>query len=583
MLRVLACAIGIGVLLNAQTKSEVPSVPDAAATIPLAEAEQHLIQRRVPVYPPLAKAARVEGTVRLMLQIDANGSVAKVVQTSGPRLLSAAAIEAAQQYRYRPFEINGVRAVVLVEATVSFSLSPEPPTPRIPFPATTDLIPILVEYGDGFISLSVSGDGLVEYNGADRVVVEGKHQAHIRTEEVQELVDAFRQADFFSLRDDYSVGATDVGTTTTSIRIGSLKKIVSDDWVDVPPALKAVQDAVLKFSHSDQWVKGNADTVTGLLAETPDAGLRREVLSNILPRAAMYGDTAIVREILSHRVDVERHDVWNGTALIHAAERGLADMVEALLRAGADVRARDKEGRGALIFGAGSGNARVVELLLGAGAKGNEEDRYGDSALMAAAASGNPESALLLLKHGARVNARNKRRQTALLSASTGDAGFAVLDMGRGRAEVPEGTVHRDTVVKILLDGGADMNAHGWSGETALFSLDDEAIEELLRHHIDIEARDEYGDTALIETVSDSIAELLIKAGANVNAANKKGETALIKAAENNYVDKLKVLVKAPGILFGYRDRNGATALMAAKSAGHRDCVEVLISAGAME
>jgi hypothetical protein len=79
-------------------------------------------------------------------------------------------------------------------------------------------------------------------------------------------------------------------------------------------------------------------------------------------------------------------------------------------------------------------------------------------------------------------------------------------------------------------------------------------------------ARDEYGETALIDTVSDSIAELLINAGANVNAKNKEGKTALIEAAEQNYVDKLRVLLKAPGIHLEQRDRNGRTALMMAQS-----------------
>jgi ankyrin repeat protein len=85
----------------------------------------------------------------------------------------------------------------------------------------------------------------------------------------------------------------------------------------------------------------------------------------------------------------------------------------------------------------------------------------------------------------------------------------------------------------------------------------------------------------LIETVSETVADLLIKAGANVNAQDKKSETALIKAAERNYVAKLRVLVKAPGIHLDHRDSHGATALMVAKKAHHEDCVQVLLAAGA--
>jgi ankyrin repeat protein len=126
-------------------------------------------------------------------------------------------------------------------------------------------------------------------------------------------------------------------------------------------------------------------------------------------------------------------------------------------------------------------------LLIGAGASASEKDKYGDSALMAAAAAGNPDSVRLLLDKGARVNSSNRRHQTALLSGSTGDDGFAIGEMGRRRAEIPEELVDRDTVVRILLDAGADIDARGWYGETALFSLEDDAVRELLRHHINIE------------------------------------------------------------------------------------------------
>jgi ankyrin repeat protein len=430
------------------------------------------------------------------------------------------------------------------------------------------------------VNLRISGTGSVEYDGAE-VAIEGKHQRHIGSDDVEHLLQAFRDADFFSLRDDYTVGATDVGQTRTSIRVGTLQKNITDDWVRVPPVLKSVQDAVLKYSHSDQWVKGNAETVPGILAEVPDTGARRETLSGILPRAAYFGDIEVIRAILAKGADLERHDVWDGTALMHAAERGLPEMVAVLLAAGANPLARDKEGRGALIFGARSGNSKVVELLLAAGTKAGERDRYGDTALMAAAAAGNPDSVRMLLDRGAKVNARNHRRQTALLSGSTGDDGFGIGEMGRARPEIPDESIHRDRAVRMLLEAGADINAKGWSGETPLFSLEEDAVEELLRHHINLEARDEYGDTALMETVSESIAELLIRAGANVNAEDKKGQTALIKAAERNYVGKLAVLLRAPGIQLNHWDHDGATALAVAQKAKHQDCVRILIAAGA--
>ncbi|MGA8088531.1 MAG: ankyrin repeat domain-containing protein, partial [Terracidiphilus sp.] len=414
------------------------------------------------------------------------------------------------------------------------------------------------------------------------VVVEGQHQRQISTEEIRELLEALRQADFFSLSDDFPF-ATDSYSTTTSVQIGAARKVITDYGVEIPPALKNVQDAILKYSHSDQWVNGDADTVRALLAENSDPTARQNVLSDALPRAALYSETAIVRSILSNKVDLEHHGPYHATALLLAADRGLPDMVALLLKAGANPRAADEFGRRALIFGAGSGNADVVRLLLAAGLKGDEKDKYGDTALMAAAASGNPECVRLLLDRGAEANARNKRRQTALLSGATGDPGFSVDDSGRGHAEVPEEMIHRDAVVKMLVDAGANINARSWDGGTALFSLEDDAVQELIRHNINLEVRDNYGDTALIETVSDSIAARLIEAGANVNARGHAGETALMTAAQNNFVEKLKVLVNAPAIRLDERDDKGQTALMRAKAAHNEDCVRVLTAAGATQ
>ncbi len=241
---------------------------------------------------------------------------------------------------------------------------------------------------------------MVEYKGTGDVVVEGKHVRRITSEEIRELLEVLRQSDFFSLRDDYNY-ATDSYARTTSVQIGAARKVITDYGVDIPIPLKNAQEAILKYSHSDQWVTGNADTIPALVAENSNPATRRNVLSDALPRAALDGDIAIVRSILSNKVDLERRGPYDSTALLLAAERGLPEMVSVLLKSGANPHAVDQVGRGALIFGAGSGSADVVRMLLAAGLKANEKDMYGDTALMAAASSGNPESVDLLLSRSA--------------------------------------------------------------------------------------------------------------------------------------------------------------------------------------
>jgi ankyrin repeat protein len=133
----------------------------------------------------------------------------------------------------------------------------------------------------------------------------------------------------------------------------------------------------------------------------------------------------------------------------------------------------------------------------------------------------------------------------------------------------------------LLLDAGADIHSRCRWNETALFSLEDDVIEELIRRGINIEARNEFGQTALINTVSESVASRLIQAGADVNAKDKEGRTALILAAEHNYLGMIRVLVKAPGIRLDIRDRQGMTALRIARIAGRDECARILSEAGA--
>ena len=95
---------------------------------------------------------------------------------------------------------------------------------------------------------------------------------------------------------------------------------------------------------------------------------------------------------------------------------------------------------------------------------------------------------------------------------------------------------------------GADIDAHGWFGETALFSLDEDAVRELIRHHVNLEARNDYGQTALIETVSGSIAEILIKAGSDINAKDKDGNP--VRDADGNLQLRKRRLREAKPLQF---------------------------------
>ena len=76
-----------------------------------------------PVYPPLARAAQIEGDVVLQALIGSDGRVTEVeVVRSVHPLLDGAARDAVRQYGYKPGLRNGAPETFRVQVTVSFRL-----------------------------------------------------------------------------------------------------------------------------------------------------------------------------------------------------------------------------------------------------------------------------------------------------------------------------------------------------------------------------------------------------------------------------------------------------------------------------
>jgi protein TonB len=81
-----------------------------------------LIYQVKPVYPDLAKRARVQGAVVLEATISKDGSIQNLRVVSGHVLLVDAAINAVQQWRYKPTMLNGEPIDVITTITVTFTL-----------------------------------------------------------------------------------------------------------------------------------------------------------------------------------------------------------------------------------------------------------------------------------------------------------------------------------------------------------------------------------------------------------------------------------------------------------------------------
>ncbi|HEX2715301.1 MAG TPA: TonB family protein, partial [Candidatus Acidoferrales bacterium] len=82
-----------------------------------------LLNRVQPVYPPLAKQARIQGNVVLHAIIAKDGSIQELQVLSGHPLLVQAALDAVRQWRYQPTLLNGDPVEVDTTVTVVFTLS----------------------------------------------------------------------------------------------------------------------------------------------------------------------------------------------------------------------------------------------------------------------------------------------------------------------------------------------------------------------------------------------------------------------------------------------------------------------------
>jgi len=109
--------------------SQVPSPPPPARADrqPMAVGgnvlNSRLVRRVEPVYPELARSARLSGLVLLVITVDEEGNVSGARVVRGQPLLNESAIAAVKQWKYSPTLLNGSPVPVTATVTVAFKLS----------------------------------------------------------------------------------------------------------------------------------------------------------------------------------------------------------------------------------------------------------------------------------------------------------------------------------------------------------------------------------------------------------------------------------------------------------------------------
>lgn len=84
--------------------------------------QSKLIKKIDPVFPELAKRARISGSVVLLVTVDEEGNVSEINVEQGHPLLRDAAVQAVKQWKYSPTILNGEPVPVIATVTVIFNL-----------------------------------------------------------------------------------------------------------------------------------------------------------------------------------------------------------------------------------------------------------------------------------------------------------------------------------------------------------------------------------------------------------------------------------------------------------------------------
>jgi hypothetical protein len=261
-----------------------------------------------------------------------------------------------------------------------------------------------------------------------------------------------------------------------------------------------------------------------------------------LPGAATLGDTLAVERLLELGLPVDGRDAQGCSALLRACGGGRLEIATTLLVRGADPALAATTGATCLSAAVSARHDAIVNLLLDRGAAVDQRLPGGSTALLVAAALGLPALVRTLLGRGADPRAHDEHGNGALHAAA--QFAFGSLDHERCRL-----------LLQTLLGAGAPADAPNALAQTPLLLL--------------LGARVSPATPAPRRPLGELMA-LLLARGADVDAQDARGVSALHAAAMHGQREAIAILLQA-GANPTRRDHFGRTAHDVALMLGYAD------------
>lgn len=306
---------------------------------------------------------------------------------------------------------------------------------------------------------------------------------------------------------------------------------------------------------------------------------------------AKTGDSAAVRTLLETGANVNETDETGWTALMHAVDNGHKATVLALLKGGADVNYNAAHAGGtALMVAAYRGHIDIIDVLLAGGAKLNFVGDHEFTALSAAAFGGHSNAVQHLIAKGADLKSAYEKA----LEMAEREGRIEIIEMLIKAMEAKVDPLSEELVkaammgnlaqVRTLLARGANPNYRNKEGYVALlFPVDSHRGAEMVRALLDAGAnpnvRNDLGHTTFLLAAAQnetSILTLLIGDGKKVE--DKDG--LLIDLAQFGATDWIKKLISW-GANVNAVDPKGISALCYAENERYTETVEWLKQSGA--